>query len=912
MKTFRKTLSVLLAVIMLVGILPAAHFDFNPATVAHAKDYSLSDFPEIPMEGRAEFVIYIEGYRNNRTELVVFNVFDYSQKLMFLSGIVVGYANQNNWTDGLAYYLDTDNNEWVYFGKGGRFVTENSRGVLLSSLDVYNNNGEIAVIGLNNSNTTIPQEYNSHRYEIFETAGLSWTEAKEACEKKGGHLATITSEGEQNYLEACLKKSSNDSYGYYLGATLNSTTDNYAWITGEDWTYDNWRQGEPSKSGYYGETETVLSILNYTYAFGWNDVGEMGASNDPECMGFICEWDDVPLNPEEHVHNWCFNRDNTSIVCSKCQEEYLLSPKFGFKYGRDDFNFEHKDIGSAGISKIGLKYMNPALKIDAWCFFVNGLTAGMKYVINKAEGNNYGFWGGSCYGIACMDSSLLSTISPEKYGGNTVYELPLSTKLKDSINILMYTQCSLLYCVNLAGNLIENKLKDTVTAAKMISSSGYLPVIGYQIPGEGHSVTLIGILPDDFMHGWYAIAAYDCNNTKVGEDGNIYGEPIFIFISDDYKEVYRGKLSADINVNFEYKKIDSITSVFTGDLNNINTWAPGLINSSLYPAFYAPKKNESFSDSFDIQNDDIYNDYVRFLVASDSVLTVNGDDGSFFSYNGEEVTETNIDALYSVTNDYLGVTAVIVPYSANSYEITSNQQYYANVSYNQNYATYYCENGGTSIYDCYGKSKINTKQTGSYFELSAYKYGMIAGSDIIAVGASGNASETTLDFSSNEPKIESDKLNDLDIFIQHDDDEFSINNIKPEGDECAKSITIHTEDSESGKIDISYHEEHDYTLINVVDPSCTEFGYTGDEYCMICKQIVHNGETVNALGHADIDENGNCNRCGAHIADAAGENKEQQQNNCKWCGKPHKGFWGMIVGFFHKIAYFFAHLFGKM
>ncbi len=32
---------------------------------------------------------------------------------------------------------------------------------------------------------------------------------------------------------------------------------------------------------------------------------------------------------------------------------------------------------------------------------------------------------------------------------------------------------------------------------------------------------------------------------------------------------------------------------------------------------------------------------------------------------------------------------------------------------------------------------------------------------------------------------------------------------------------------------------------------------------------------------------------------------------CKWCGERHEGFWGKIVGFFHSIAYFFAHLFGK-
>ena len=32
---------------------------------------------------------------------------------------------------------------------------------------------------------------------------------------------------------------------------------------------------------------------------------------------------------------------------------------------------------------------------------------------------------------------------------------------------------------------------------------------------------------------------------------------------------------------------------------------------------------------------------------------------------------------------------------------------------------------------------------------------------------------------------------------------------------------------------------------------------------------------------------------------------------CKWCGQTHEGFFGKLVGFFHSVAYFFAHLFGK-
>ena len=35
------------------------------------------------------------------------------------------------------------------------------------------------------------------------------------------------------------------------------------------------------------------------------------------------------------------------------------------------------------------------------------------------------------------------------------------------------------------------------------------------------------------------------------------------------------------------------------------------------------------------------------------------------------------------------------------------------------------------------------------------------------------------------------------------------------------------------------------------------------------------------------------------------------EKRCKWCDQVHTGFWGSIVGFFHSILWFFAHLFGK-
>ena len=58
------------------------------------------------------------------------------------------------------------------------------------------------------------------------------------------------------------------------------------------------------------------------------------------------------------------------------------------------------------------------------------------------------------------------------------------------------------------------------------------------------------------------------------------------------------------------------------------------------------------------------------------------------------------------------------------------------------------------------------------------------------------------------------------------------------GIEIPSSPTIH----------YNYHE-HVTELRNAVEPTCTEAGYTGDEVCTICNEVVSQGETIDATGH---------------------------------------------------------------
>ena len=54
---------------------------------------------------------------------------------------------------------------------------------------------------------------------------------------------------------------------------------------------------------------------------------------------------------------------------------------------------------------------------------------------------------------------------------------------------------------------------------------------------------------------------------------------------------------------------------------------------------------------------------------------------------------------------------------------------------------------------------------------------------------------------------------------------------------------------------------HDTEIVGAKPATCTEDGYTGDEVCKVCQTVVKQGEVIPALGHDYKD--GKCSRCGA-------------------------------------------------
>ncbi len=112
---------------------------------------------------------------------------------------------------------------------------------------------------------------------------------------------------------------------------------------------------------------------------------------------------------------------------------------------------------------------------------------------------------------------------------------------------------------------------------------------------------------------------------------------------------------------------------------------------------------------------------------------------------------------------------------------------------------------------------------------------------------------------------------------------------------CRKVIT----EGEEIPVDSSNHVNT--VIINKQDATCTAAGYSGDLYCNDCEKIVQTGAAIEAKGHTDGNNDGKCDRCNAEV----------QQELCPYCHQPHTGFLGKIIGFFHRIAYFFKNLFNR-
>ncbi|MBN2584547.1 MAG: PEP-CTERM sorting domain-containing protein, partial [Planctomycetes bacterium] len=134
--------------------------------------------------------------------------------------------------------------------------------------------------------------------ELVEAHANDWIAARAAAEAtfylgNQGHLATITSAEENDFIGAALLEGASHRM-YWLGGiqpTGSVEPDrNWQWITGEAWSFENWKTGEPNDAqGQEDVLQIYAHVPDYPEWFGqWNDAYEY--EDSVNLGGYIVEY----------------------------------------------------------------------------------------------------------------------------------------------------------------------------------------------------------------------------------------------------------------------------------------------------------------------------------------------------------------------------------------------------------------------------------------------------------------------------------------------------------------------------------------------------------------------------------------------------------------------------------------------
>lgn len=218
------------------------------------------------------------------------------------SYIDVENSNDANKTNFLSYneYTGNRNQQFYFYEMDNAFyikpLISNTRVMDMQSTAPYNvalwdkgndwgpQKFDVIKVSHSDDNMSKPVEtsyFKGHKYELYNES-MTWESAKLFCEKKGGHLVTISDEKENEFVNGmrCRNLSTDYKQSIWLGGSDTANEGTWSWITGEPFTYSNWEPNEPNG----GTSQNYLQM----YSSGnWDDVqNEAGRF-------VVCEYDSV-------------------------------------------------------------------------------------------------------------------------------------------------------------------------------------------------------------------------------------------------------------------------------------------------------------------------------------------------------------------------------------------------------------------------------------------------------------------------------------------------------------------------------------------------------------------------------------------------------------------------------------------
>jgi hypothetical protein len=145
--------------------------------------------------------------------------------------------------------------------------------------------------------------WNGHSY-YRSTSPMTWTNAKIACENMGGHLVTITSAAENNFVFSTWPSG-------WIGFTDETVEGQWRWVTGEAVTYTNWNFGEPNNSN----NEDYAQFVN---GGKWNDLPNIS-------LPYVLEFEYIVTTTEWELHKIVYTN---SIGYYSFSEQYDPSKEY--------------------------------------------------------------------------------------------------------------------------------------------------------------------------------------------------------------------------------------------------------------------------------------------------------------------------------------------------------------------------------------------------------------------------------------------------------------------------------------------------------------------------------------------------------------------------------------------------------
>ena len=135
------------------------------------------------------------------------------------------------------------------------------------------------------------KKFGGSRYELV-PGSLAWEEAEQKAREMGGHLATITSKEENDWiLKMYGGHTPKHRTHFWIGAKEETKGSGWRWVTGEPFEFTSWNKDEPN----YGKGTPPFYLNVYhsrTHVIGWNDRYVRDGYADG-LVGFLVEWDDA-------------------------------------------------------------------------------------------------------------------------------------------------------------------------------------------------------------------------------------------------------------------------------------------------------------------------------------------------------------------------------------------------------------------------------------------------------------------------------------------------------------------------------------------------------------------------------------------------------------------------------------------